>query len=270
MPPFNTAILAGFNRVFGETRKLGCWHAYLAMREATIELNEKLGPVLSKDLGALAGLFYEVGMGRLGIDGGESALGLEGRRRREKIMAKRHEEIRQDISEENEHLLMQLLLVEVGHELGYDVFVAANDRTRSVGGKSLEFLTVPTLPDLGIPEETVRTISLIDVIWLSRAHHRVVCAFEIEKSTSIYSGMLQLADLAASLGDDTWNFFLVIPDRREKEMLRQMARPSLQSLANLRLRYLRFYDLEKHRHAITIFGEDFTILLKMAREGGLL
>ncbi len=267
MPPFNTAILQGFNQLFGEKKKLGCWHAYLAMREALLELNEELGPLLSKDLGAIAGLLYEIGTGRLAGAGAGPALGDEARRRREKVLTKRHEEVCADLREENAHLRMQLLLVETGRALGYDVFVAANDRTRSIDGKNLEYLTVPRLPDWGLPEETARTVSLIDVIWLCRADQSVACAFEIEKSTSIYSGMLRLADLAASLGPATWNFFLAVPDSRERDVLRQLARPSLQSLENLRLRYLRFSDLEKHRHAIPTFGEDFTVLFKVARDG---
>jgi len=78
--------------------------------------------------------------------------------------------------------------------------------------------------------------------------------------------MLRLADLAACFKGPTWNFFLVIPNSREKDVLRQLSRPSLNLLENLRLHYLRFSDLEKHRDAISTFGDDFTILLKMARE----
>ncbi len=270
MPPFNTAIVQGFNALFGDSRKLGCWRTYLAMREAIIDLNGRLAPELSKDLGAVSGLLYEVGVSRLTINGSGIGPGWEERLKREKLLSRRHEEILQETREDNEHLRVQLLLVELGRELGYDVFVAVNDRSRSIDGKNLEFLTVSRLPALGLPEETARTVSLIDVIWISRASRRVVCAFEIEKSTSIYSGMLRLADLAASLGEESWDFFLVIPDRREKEVLRQLARPSLKSLKNLRLRYLRFSDLSRHRHAITTFGDDFTILLKLARDGRIL
>ncbi|WP_020677957.1 hypothetical protein [Geopsychrobacter electrodiphilus] len=266
MPPFNTAILKGFNLLFHEKRKLGCWQTYLAVREALIDWNRQLGSALSKDLGAAAGLLFEIGSERLRLKNKEPALGEEARLKRERVLQRRHQEICQDLDEENHHLRMQMLLVQVGRELGYDVFVAGNDRGRSIDGQSLTALTLPNLPDLRLDAETARTVSLIDVIWLCHNTHRVVSAFEIEKSTSIYSGMLRLADLAASLGEKTWEFFLVIPDSREKEVLRQLARPSLNSLDNLHLRYLCFSDLEKHREAIATFGEDFTILLKMARE----
>jgi len=266
LPPFNTAILRGYNRLFRDNCKLGCWPGYLTLREALIELNQQLAPASSRDLGALAGLLYEVGSGWLPVEGSEPALGIEAQQRRERVMARRHEEICRDHREENEHLRMQLLLVELGRELGYQVYVASNDRNRSLNEKILANLSLPRLPDLGLPENTAKTASLIDVIWLFPVDNRVVCAFEIEKSTSIYSGMLRLADLAASLDGETWEFFLVVPDHREREVLQQMSRPSLQLLVNLQLRYLRFSDLVLHRRAIPVFGEDFSILLKIARD----
>lgn len=34
VPPFNTAIVNGFNLLFGAKQRLGSWESYLAMREA--------------------------------------------------------------------------------------------------------------------------------------------------------------------------------------------------------------------------------------------
>jgi type II restriction enzyme len=56
MPPFNTVMLNGFNAVFGDTKKLGSWTAYLEMRETLLRANEELHPALPKDLGAISGL----------------------------------------------------------------------------------------------------------------------------------------------------------------------------------------------------------------------
>lgn len=264
MPPFNTAMVEGFNALFCQKKKLGCWTTYLAMRETILNLNGELGPTLSKDLGAISGLLFEVGSGRSAFSPqGRSPLKIK-HENREKLLEKRHQEVRREIGEENEHLKMQLLLVEAGRELGYDVFVAANDRTRSIGGKNLQYLTFPTLPDMGLPEDLSRTVSLIDVIWLSRRDQEIVCAFEVEKTTSIYSGILRLADLSSSLGGRI-PLFLVVPDSREKEVLRQLGRPSLRSLKNMSLHYLLFSDMEKHREALPVFGDDFSVLLKVAK-----
>lgn len=44
----------------------------------------------------------------------------------------------------------------------------------------------------------METVSLIDVIWL-KPTGEFVSAFEVEKSTSIYSGILRLEDLVRSI-----------------------------------------------------------------------
>src|ERR1035437_4636057 len=65
IPPFNTAILRGFNLLFGQKLKLGCWESYLQMREGVLDLNEDLRNLLSKDLGAVCGLLFDVGVGTI-------------------------------------------------------------------------------------------------------------------------------------------------------------------------------------------------------------
>ena len=93
--------------------------------------------------------------------------------------------------------------------------VATNDRGRSYEGQCLASLTVERLPDLGLSEETVQTIALIDVLWLRLDNNQIVCAFEVEKSTSIYSGILRLVDLAKSVNNSALHFYLVAPNARE-------------------------------------------------------
>lgn len=265
MPPFNTAMLNGFNTVFDDKKKLGSWQSYLEMRETIIMTSEELKPALSKDLGAISGLMFDVGVGKISLgQNWETDLHVE-KAKLEKALKKRHQEVQEDIREENEHLRMQLLLTEIGRDLGYDVFVAVNDRNKSLNGKSLQFLTLAELPPLDLPPDVARTVSLIDVIWVTRDTKRIECAFEIEKSTSIYSGMLRLMDLASSLGDKQYDFFLVAPDSREKEVLAQLRRPSFQNSSCIGLRYILFSDLEEHCRGLCKFGEDFRILFKLAK-----
>lgn len=137
----------------------------------------------------------------------------------EKTLKKRHLQLENELKESSEHLRIQFLLTEIGRSLGYDVFIAVDDRTKSLDGKSLEFITTSSLPPLDLPSEVLRTISLIDVIWISKERNQIECAFEVEKSTSIYSGILRLVDLASSLGDKKYNFFLIAPDSRKKKFL---------------------------------------------------
>lgn len=266
MPPFNTAIKDGFNAVFSDKKKLGSWNEYLQMREIIIKANKELNPLLSKDLGAISGLLFDIGIGKIPISENlEVSLKFE-KDKLEKAFKKRHTEVQNELKEESEHLKLQFLLTDIGRNLGYDVFVAINHRTKSLEGKSLEFLTVNELPPLDLPKEVLKTISLIDVIWINKHTKEIECAFEIEKSTSIYSGILRLADLASSLGSKQYNFFLVAPDSREKEIIAQLKRPAFKNLDCVTLRYILFSNLYKNCDSICTFGDDYSILFKIAKE----
>lgn len=265
MPPFNTAIVKGFNTIFGDKKPLGSWPAYLEMRETILSANDELQPALSKDLGAISGLLFDVGVGKLALPANfETALALD-RAKLEKALKKRHAEVTRELAEENDHLEMQFHLTRIGRELGYDVFVAANDRTRSLNGVSLQSLTLSKLPPLDLSAEVRRTVSLIDVIWVEKEPRQIACAFEIEKSTSIYSGMLRLLDLALSLDSRRNDFFLVAPDNREKEIVAQLQRPAFRDLKSVAFRYLFFSDITCHCEAMCRFGEDWRVMLKLAR-----
>ncbi|WP_010234534.1 hypothetical protein [Clostridium arbusti] len=265
IPPFNTAMVRGFNTIFDEKKKLGSWTHYLEMREIIIKTNEELKSILSKDLGAISGLLFDVGIGKIILDENwEPALKLD-KNKLEKILRKRHKEVENEIKEENEHLKVQCLLTEIGSELGYDVFVAVNDRTKSIDGKSLQFMTLPEPPKIDASKEVIKTISLIDVLWINKGSKEIECAFEIEKTTSIYSGILRLMDLASSLGDKKHNFFLVAPDSRRKELDAQLKRPSFRNVDCVTLRYILFSDLYNNCRGICKFGDDYKILFKIAK-----
>ena len=59
--PFNTAIVKGYNALMGAKVKLGSWEAYLAMRDGVLRFNEQYRTLLSNDLGAVAGLLFDIG-----------------------------------------------------------------------------------------------------------------------------------------------------------------------------------------------------------------
>jgi hypothetical protein len=95
---------------------------------------------------------------------------------------------------------MQWILLKLVSDMGLDVWVARNDRSRDWKGH--RFANLPRLKaDLPhqFDDTTNRTIELIDVLWLKG--NAVVAAFEIESTTSIYSGLLRMSDLIAMQPD---------------------------------------------------------------------
>lgn len=267
-PPFNTAILKGFNALFSDSKKLGSWKAYLEMREVIKDANATSEPPLSTDLGAFAGLLFDIGLGRIVMDGNLAEALARSRESIEKATRKRHEEVLADQQEENEHLKMQFLLTTAGRALGYAVHVATNDRGRTFEGQTIGSLTLESLPDLGLAEETAQTIGLIDVLWLRPDSNEVVCAFEVEKSTSIYSGILRLMDLAKSFTNRPIDLFLVAPDSREKEIEAQLRRPAFSDLGTHRPHYILFSSLCEHCGGLCTFANDHRALFKIARSVG--
>ena len=262
IPPFNTAMVRGFNALFQDDKKLGSWADYLEMRATILSANAEAD--LSKDLGAFAGLLFEIGSGRFSADGKAAAL-AGGKEAAERSARARHAKVLAEKGAESEHSRIQHLLIKVGRALNYDVHVARNDRHRSFEGESFSLLTIPGLPALALPEDVRDTVSLIDVLWLRRGAGEIVCAFEVEKSTSIYSGMLRLQDLALSLPGCPCSLYLVAPDERERDVMAQMARPAFLG-SGLEFSYIPFGELIANGDALCRFGEDHGILRKITRK----
>ncbi len=263
LPPFNTAIVKGFNRLFNEKIKLGSWVEYLRMREVILEKNNAVKSELSNDLGAFAGLLFDIGEGTVQVNE-NTILSDQERMSVERKLARRHKEVVSEKEEEQLHSEMQYHLLTIGNALGYDVICASNDRSRCHNGQSFSFITLPEFPEINVDHETRKTIMLIDVVWFEKGTNVISCAFEVEKSTSIYSGILRLKDLCYSFKYNPPSLFLVIPDAREKEVLLQLRRPSIRS-TDSHIRYIVFSELQSSCEAICKFGEDKEILKKISK-----
>ncbi|MFX1705713.1 type II restriction endonuclease [Chitinophaga sp. CC14] len=263
IPPFNTAIINGFNSLFKDKKKLGSWSEYLKLREVLIDANNQHRSLLSSDLGAIAGLLFEVGAQKL-VLGGDQYLSEEERKKLEKMIEKRREEVEKEKYEEDLHTEMQYHLLKIGSTLGYDVIAASNDRSRSHCGNSFSFLSISQFPEINLDKETLNTVKLIDVLWFQKGTSNVIAAFEVEKSTSIYSGILRLTDLSYTIADGDEVFYLIVPDKREKDVVLQLSRPAIRQ-NNVVIKYIMFSDLRQHCDALCKFGDSHHIMEKIAR-----
>lgn len=266
-PPFNTAMVNGYNALFAEKQKLGSWDSYFQMREMIVRANAQARPLLSKDLGAFAGLLFEIGVKRLPIAANaEAVLSDVEKEQAQKAVKARHTQVAAERAEESEHTRMQHQLIRIGRALGCDVHVARNDRGRSFGGESFALHTIAQLPEGDYPADVADTVGLIDVLWLERGSGRIVAAFEVEKSTSIYSGILRMEDLARCLPGGGCHFYLVAPKAREREVVAQMTRPAFQeSVSRASLAYVAFDDIHENCDALCRFGGHPVVMQKLAR-----
>jgi len=262
VPPFNTAIVNGFNALFKDKVKLGSWPEYLRMRTVIVNKNNALKSDLSNDLGAFAGLLFDVGEKKLLIR--NDHLSEDERIKIEKKIRKRHSEVMCEIEEENIHTEMQYHILKIGNSIGYDVIAAVNDRSKCYNGNNLSFISMNNFPTVDVDKDTYKTITLIDAVWFETDSNNITCAFEVEKSTSIYSGILRLKDLHYSFPCNPPSLYLIIPDKREKEVIFQLLRPSIKN-SDVEIHYILFSDLRKDCEAICKFGEDKEILKKISR-----
>ncbi|MDX8477951.1 type II restriction endonuclease [Mesorhizobium sp. VK24D] len=271
VPPFNTAIVNGYNALTGARVKLGRWDEFLAMRQGILSLNASFRTLLSNDLGAIGGLLFDVGSGRYpapprDMDGEAMKAWEADLAQVREQAAKANKAIADARDGDHTHTEVQGWLRDLGLAVGYDVWVAANDRSRpfgsgKLGDRCLECLPAsPTTPGL-------EAIRLIDVLWLDKSSGRIVAAYEVEHTTSIYSGIVRMLDLA--LGDDAHaleGLFLVAPDGREEEVRAQLARPAFSRIADLRVRYLSYGELKSNRDAIARFGHGMKPIQAIARQ----
>jgi type II restriction enzyme len=262
-PPFNTAIVKGFNTLFNDKKKLGSWSEYLKIREVLIEANANHKSELSNDLGAIAGLCFEIGTQKM-LVGTDEYINEDERKKFEKSIEKRQQEIREDKEQENLHTEMQYHLLKIGRSLGFDVITARNDKSKNHCGNNFSFLCLNQFPDLNTEVETATTIKLIDVLWFRKNTNNIVGAFEVEKSTSIYSGILRLTDLFFSIADGDEVFYIIIPDSREKDIILQLSRPSIRN-SKINIKYIVFSELRSHCDAICKFGTDMTVMEKISK-----
>ncbi|MGA2075502.1 MAG: hypothetical protein ABSH52_18585 [Terriglobia bacterium] len=127
------------------------------------------------------------------------------------------------------HTEIQFHLLSLGAEMGFDLWVARNDRNKKWTNQTLGELPgmVAELPTQ-FNRATNQTIELIDVLWLKG--NSIVAAFEVESTTSIYSGLLRMSDLLALQPNLEIDLFLVAPDDRRDKVEQELMRPTFNLL----------------------------------------
>ncbi|ACK81920.1 hypothetical protein [Methylorubrum extorquens] len=271
LPPFNTAIVKGYNALTGANVKLGRWDAYLAMRRGIVELNGAHRTLLSNDYGAVAGFLFDVGSGRYPLpERDEEAALARWREDLDLVRAEAAAALPKALAAASEadhtHTEIQGWLRDLGLALGYRVWIASNDGGRPYGTGRLSDGCLQRLPERLTARGSAETVRLIDVIWIDEEGQDVVAAFEVEHTTSIYSGIVRMLDLALGVeGGATRNFFLVAPDNREEDVRAQFARPAFSRVGELDLRYLPYSELRGHRETIARFGTGLKGVLAIAR-----
>lgn len=147
-------------------------------------------------------------------------------------------------NEVRKHTEIEYFLLNLGHGMGFGVWVARNDRNREYNHKkfSEHFPLKDSLP-LQFDEATLRTVELIDILWLKG--NAIVAAFEVESTTSIYSGLLRMSDLISMQPNINIPLYLVAPDERRRKVFEEVNRPTFMRLSPPLTKLCRYLSFEK-------------------------
>jgi len=125
--------------------------------------------------------------------------------------------------EVRESIRIQALIANIGSQMGYSLWVPKPDRNRVLQeSPSIEKSLLDRLP-LSYDDVTLKTVELIDVLWLRR--RSIVRAFEVEHTTSVYSGILRMADLLALQPNMDIKLHIVAPAAKREKVFQEIRRP---------------------------------------------
>jgi hypothetical protein len=151
------------------------------------------------------------------------------------------------------HAEMQWILADFGIRTGCQVWVPKGDR-QALNRVAESFDLNSLLADLpmvfgGHVQETVRNI---DVLWLSG--RTVLAAFEVENTTSIYSGLLRMSDLVAEFPNVNFPLYVVAPSERRASVRQEIVRPTFNALPQPLSRAAGFISYERLRELFSRFS----------------
>lgn len=122
---------------------------------------------------------------------------------------------------ETPHDEMQWRLISLGNKARLDVWVPPNDQGKTYQGHNFKPYVVQSFGEaVDIPSY----IKNIDTVW--KLGLSVKAAFEIENTTSIYSGILRLSDLRALAPNSNYPLFIVADREKRSRVFEQLKRPT--------------------------------------------
>lgn len=156
-------------------------------------------------------------------------------------------------AEVRESVKIQALIAQIGAQMGMSIWIPRNDRASVVTEWKGDIKPVLEILPLNYDEVTLKTIEQIDILWLKG--RSIIRAFEVEHTTSIYSGILRMADLLALQPNMDIKLHIVAPDERKEKVFQELRRPVFSLLERgplsescTYLSYSSILELSKEKH----------------------
>lgn len=141
----------------------------------------------------------------------------------------------------SDHIKMQWKLARLGLKAGERVWVPAGDQAKLRRHFQFEAFDPEFAAGIDLPHSYMENI---DVVW--KQEFRIGAAYEIENSTSIYSGLLRFADLNILAPNTLYPMFVVAPADRKNRLREQLRRPTFKQLGlDKKVRFLSYESIEE-------------------------
>lgn len=140
----------------------------------------------------------------------------------------------------SDHVTMQWKLARLGIKAGERVWVPVGDQMRLRNAYQFDSFDPEFSAGIDLPHSYVENI---DVVW--KQEFRIGAAYEIENSTSIYSGLLRFADLNIVAPNTLYPMFIVAPKERKNRLREQLRRPAFKRLElDSKVRFLSYEAID--------------------------
>jgi hypothetical protein len=126
-------------------------------------------------------------------------------------------------NEIRESIKIQALLASIGARMGMKIWIPRNDKASVLEEWHSDNRPLLDVLPLNYDETTLKTVERIDVLWLKG--RAIMRAFEVEHTTSIYSGILRMADLLALQPNMDIKLHIVAPYSRRDKVFQEIRRP---------------------------------------------
>lgn len=141
----------------------------------------------------------------------------------------------------SDHVRMQWKLARLGLKAGERVWVPVGDQKKLEQAYKFSSFDPEFSSGIDLPHSYVENI---DVVW--KQEFRIGAAYEIENSTSIFSGLLRFADLNILAPNTLYPMFVVAPNSRKNSLRQQLLRPTFKRLElNKKVRFLSYEAIDE-------------------------
>ena len=141
----------------------------------------------------------------------------------------------------SDHIVMQWKLIRLGMKSGSRVWIPKNDQPKIITAYGFKEFEKEFTAGIDTP---ARYVENIDVVW--KEEFRIDAAFEVENTTSIYSGLLRFSDLKLIAPNSNYPLFIVAPTNKRNRVIEQIKRPTFKTFNfEKKVRYLSYEALDE-------------------------